>query len=167
MKKFIPLLLSGILAVGAVACQDASKTSDAGSSTTETTANTAKEAASNTQTAAKNTAEGAKTAVTGTADKVGTAVTGTANKAGTAAKGAKTALNNATSGAKTIIKNNLEKKFPGSKLNVEDKDGVLTIKGTVPDEATLKKIEPAVKEYKFEGIKTVKVEAKVAEKKVQ
>jgi hyperosmotically inducible periplasmic protein len=148
MKKFIPLLLSGILAVGAVACQDASKTSDTGSST-DTAANTAKEAASNTQTAAKKTAEGAKTAATGTADKVGTAVKGSAN------------------GAKTIVKNNLEKKFPGSKLNVEEKDGVLTVKGTVPDEATLKKIEPAVKEYKFEGIKTVKVEAKVAEKKVQ
>jgi hyperosmotically inducible periplasmic protein len=158
MKKFIPLLISGILVVGAVGCQDASKTSDAGSSTTDTAVNKAKEAASTTQTAAKNAADGAKTAVTGTVDKAGTAVKG-------AATGAKTALNNAASGAKTIVKNNLEKKFPGSKLDVEEKDGVLTVKGTVPDEATLKKIEPAVKEYKFEGIKTVKVEAKVAEKK--
>ncbi len=160
MKKFIPLLISGILVVGAVGCQDASKTSDAGSSTTDTAVNKAKEAASTTQTAAKNTAEGAKTAVTGTVDKAGTAVKG-------AATGAKTALNNASGGAKTIVKNNLEKKFPGSKLDVEEKDGVLTIKGTVPDEATLKKIEPAVKEYKFEGVKTVKVEAKVAGKKAQ
>ncbi|NJL60841.1 MAG: BON domain-containing protein [Methylacidiphilales bacterium] len=160
MKKFIPFLISGILVVGAVGCQDASKTSDAGSSTTDTAVNKAKEAASTTQTAAKNTAEGAKTAVTGTVDKAGTAVKG-------AATGAKTALNNTASGAKTIVKNNLEKKFPGSKLDVEEKDGVLTIKGTVPDEATLKKIEPAVKEYKFEGIKTVKVEAKVAANKAQ
>ncbi|NJR16734.1 MAG: BON domain-containing protein [Calothrix sp. CSU_2_0] len=160
MKKFIPFLISGILVVGAVGCQDASKTSDAGSSTTDTAVNKAKEAASTTQTAAKNTAEGAKTAVTGTVDKAGTAVKG-------AATGAKTALNNSASGAKTIVKNNLEKKFPGSKLDVEEKDGVLTIKGTVPDEATLKKIEPAVKEYKFEGIKTVKVEAKVAANKAQ
>ena len=150
MKKFIPLLISGILVVGAVGCaQDASKTSDAGSSATDTAVSKAKEAASTTQTAAKNTAEGAKTAATGTVDKAGTAVKGSA------------------SGAKTIVKNNLEKKFPGSKLDVEEKDGVLTIKGTVPDAATLEKIEPAVKEYKFEGIKTVKVEAKVAGNKAQ
>ncbi|MEA5569676.1 BON domain-containing protein [Calothrix sp. UHCC 0171] len=142
MKKFIPLLISGILALGAVACQDASKTSDA-----DSVNNTAKDVGAKTETAAKNTVEGSKTAV---------------NKTTTATK---TALTNTSGGTKTIVKNNLEKKFPGSKLDVEEKDGVLTIKGTVPDEATLKKIEPAVKEYKFQGVKAVKVEAKVAGKK--
>ncbi|BAZ42151.1 hypothetical protein NIES4101_81190 [Calothrix sp. NIES-4101] len=149
MKKFIPFLISGILAVGAVACQDASKTSDAGSSPTDSVNKTAKDVGAKTETAAKNTADGAKTAV---------------NKTTTAAK---TALTSTSGGTKTIVKNNLEKKFPGSKLDVEEKDGVLTVKGTVPDEATLKKIEPTVKEYKFQGVKTVKVEAKVAEKKAQ
>jgi hyperosmotically inducible periplasmic protein len=145
MKKIIPFLVSGILMVGAVACQqDASKTSDAGT-TNEAPATTAKEATSKTATdtatkttnAAKGTADGAKTAVTG------------------------------AGGVKTIVKNRLEEKFPGSKLSVEEKEGVLTVKGTVPDQATLKKIEPAVKEYKFQGVKTVKVEATVAGKKAQ
>lgn len=160
MKKLVPLLISSVLVVGAVGCQsDTSKTSDAGT-TNEAPLNAAKEAASKTETAAKGAADSAKTAVTGAATKATTAVKG-------AADGAKTSVTNATAGSKTIIKNQLEKKFPGSSLNVEEKDGVVTIKGTVPDEATLKKIEPAVKEYKFEGIKTVKVEAKVAEKKAQ
>ncbi len=132
MNKFIPFLISSILVVGAVGCQqDASKTSDAGN-TTGVPANAVKEAASTTQT----TADGTKAKVT-----------------------------NANGGVQTIAKNRLEQKFPGSKLSVENKSGVLTIKGTVPNAETLKKIEPTVKEYKFQGVKTVKVEAKVADKK--
>jgi hyperosmotically inducible periplasmic protein len=153
MKKIIPFLVSGILMVGAVACQqDASKTSDAGT-TNEAPANTAKEATS-------KTADNAKTAITDTATKA-------TDAAKTTTGGAKTALTNATGGVKTIVKNRLEEKFPGSKLSVEEKEGVLTVKGTVPDQATLKKIEPAVKEYKFQGVKTVKVEATVAGNKAQ
>ncbi|MBW4600940.1 MAG: transport-associated protein [Calothrix sp. FI2-JRJ7] len=152
MKKIIPFLVSGILMVGAVACQqDASKTSDAGT-TNEAPATTAKEATS-------KTADNAKTTVTDTATKTTNAAKGSANDAKTAVTGA--------GGVKTIVKNRLEEKFPGSKLSVEEKEGVLTVKGTVPDEATLKKIEPAVKEYKFQGVKTVKVEATVAGKKAQ
>lgn len=150
MKKIIPFLVSGILMVGAVACQqDASKTSDAGT-TNEAPATTAKEATS-------RTADNAKTAATNTATK-------TTNAAKGAESGAKTA---GAGGVKTIVKNRLEEKFPGSKLSVEEKNGVLTVKGTVPDQATLKKIEPAVKEYKFQGVKSVKVEATVAAKKAQ
>lgn len=145
MKKIIPFLVSGILMVGAVACQqDASKTSDAGT-TNEAPATTAKEATSKT--------------ATDTATKATNAAKGTADGAKTAATGA--------GGVKTIVKNRLEEKFPGSKLSVEEKEGVLTVKGTVPDQATLKKIEPAVKEYKFQGVKSVKVEATVAGKKAQ
>jgi hypothetical protein len=145
MKKIIPFLVSGILMVGAVACQqDASKTSDAGT-TNEAPATTAQEA---TSTTADNATKGT-------------------NAAKTTTDGAKTASTNAGGGVKTIVKNRLEEKFPGSKLSVEEKDGTLTVKGTVPDEATLNKIEPAVKEYKFEGVKNVKVEATVAGKKAQ
>jgi hyperosmotically inducible periplasmic protein len=139
MKKVILFLVSGVLAFGAVACQDnANKTAEAPG--TNETAVPAKEASQKT--------ESSKTGIPGT-----TVV--------------KSATENATGGVKSIVKNKLEEKFPGSKLEVEEKAGVLTIKGTVPSQADLKKIEPAVKEYKLQGVKTVKVEAKVASKKPQ
>jgi hyperosmotically inducible periplasmic protein len=139
MKKLIPFLVSSVLLVGAVGCQqDASKTSDGGA-TTDAPANKVKEAASTTQTAAQKT--------------------------GATANNAKTKVANATGGVKTIVKNRLEEKFPGSKLDVTEANGVVTVKGTVPNAETLKKIEPAIKEYKFQGVKTVKVEATVAGKK--
>ncbi|MBF2064096.1 MAG: transport-associated protein [Calothrix sp. C42_A2020_038] len=145
MKKVIPFIVSGVLMVGAVACQqDTSKTSDAGTAN-DTPVTTVKEATSKT---ANNTKTVASKPTTNTKLNEGT----------------KTSTN--AGGVKTIVKNRLEEKFPGSKLSVEEKDGVLIVKGTVPDEATLKKIEPTVKEYKFQGVKNVKVEAKVAGKKV-
>jgi hyperosmotically inducible periplasmic protein len=140
MKKLIPFLVSSVLLVGAVGCQDASKTSDAGGAGTDAPASKVKEAASTTQTAAQ---KGGSTAV----------------------NNAKTKVTNAAGGVKTIVKNRLEEKFPGSKLDVTEANGVVTVKGTVPNAETLKKIEPAIKEYKFQGVKTVKVEATVAAKK--
>ncbi|MBW4669838.1 MAG: BON domain-containing protein [Cyanomargarita calcarea GSE-NOS-MK-12-04C] len=137
MKKLILFLVSGILAFGAVACQDnTNKTSEAPGTTNEATA-PVKEASQKTE----------------------------SSKTGTAVK--KGATENAAGGVKTIVKKKLEEKFPGSKLEVEEKAGVLTIKGTVPSQADLKKIEPAVKEYKLQGVKSVKVEAKVASTKPQ
>ncbi len=138
MKKVILFLVSGVLAFGAVACQDnANKTAEAPG--TNETAAPAKEASQKT--------ESSKTGIPGTT--------------------VKSATENATGEVKSIVKSKLEEKFPGSKLEVEEKAGVLTIKGTVPSQADLKKIEPAVKEYKLQGVKTVKVEAKVASKKPQ
>jgi hyperosmotically inducible periplasmic protein len=137
MKKLIPFLVSSVLAVGAVACNSDTKTSE----TTTTTGSTAvKEAGQKTE---------GTTTTTKTTEKTTTAVKG------------------AAAGVKTIIKNKLEKQFPGSNLQVSQAGDVLTVSGTVPDEATFKKIEPAVKEYKLQGFKTVKVDAKVAAKKAQ
>ena len=126
MKKLIPLLVSSILVVGAVACQDTTKTSS-DTSTTNEAGKTAKEASQKTATGAKNATETAKNAVKDTT-------------------------------AKSVILSKLSEKIPGSKLVVEDKNGVVTVKGTVPTEADIKKIEPLVKEQK--GVKSVKVEAK-------
>ncbi|MBD2165760.1 BON domain-containing protein [Calothrix membranacea FACHB-236] len=84
--------------------------------------------------------------------------TKTAKEASTKTKtAAKTTTETA---AKSLILSKLTEKIPGSKLVVEDKDGVVTVKGTVPTEADIKKIEPLVKQQK--GVKTVKVEAKAA-----
>jgi hyperosmotically inducible periplasmic protein len=137
MKKLIPLLISSILVVGTFGCQEATKTSSE-TSTTNEASQPAKEAAQKTATGAKNATETGKTAV-----KEGAAKTT----------------------AKSLILSKLSEKIPGSKLVVEDKDGVVTVKGTVPTEADLKKIEPLVKEQK--GVKSVKVEAKAASAKAQ
>lgn len=79
-----------------------------------------------------------------------------------------TTVKNTTNKTKTINNKNLilsklEEKIPGSKLTVEDQAGVVTVKGTVPTAADLKKIAPLVKQQK--GVRSVKVEAKVASAK--
>lgn len=170
MKKLIPFLVSGILVVGAVGCQQGANNADSTGADSEAPANAVKDAANKTETAVKDAAGKVKDTTTDAANQTGDAVKGAADKTATAVKGAtdgaKSAVQNA-SGVKTIVANKLAEKFPGSKLEVNEKDGVLTVTGTVPDQETLKKIEPAVKEYKFQGIKTVKVDAKVAENKPQ
>ncbi|MBD2201144.1 BON domain-containing protein [Calothrix sp. FACHB-1219] len=140
MKKLIPFLVSSILVVGAVGCQDASKNASETPSNTNEATQPAKEASAKTKTNEKTTTETGKTPV-------------------------KEAAANTKTTAKSPILTKLEEKIPGSKLVVEEKDGVVTVKGTVPTEADIKKIEPLVKEQK--GVKTVKVEAQVAAKKAQ
>jgi hyperosmotically inducible periplasmic protein len=134
MKKLIPFLVSSILVVGAVGCEDASKKASETPGTTNEATQPAKEASANTKTTPKTTTETGKTPVKEAA-------------------------------AKSPILSKLEEKIPGSKLVVEEKDGVVTVKGTVPTEADIKKIEPLVKEQK--GVKSVKVEAKAAATKAQ
>jgi hyperosmotically inducible periplasmic protein len=195
MKKLIPFLVSGILVVGTVGCQESAKTgSDTNGNTSEAPAAPAKEAAAKTESAAKTTGDALKgaadkttTAATdaakGAADKTTSAAktatdatkgaldkTTTAAKTATdAAKGAvgktTTAVQTATAGVKSLVLSKLEEKLPGSKLQVEEKEGAVTVKGTVPSEADLKKIEPLVKG--LNNVKSVKVEAKVAPAKAQ
>ncbi len=160
MKKLIPFLVSGILLVGTIGCQEATKTgSETNGTTNEAAQAPAKEASQKTETAAKTATDNTKTAATGAAKKIETGAKTATDKAKTAATGA------ATDNTKSSVKSKLAEKIPGSKLEAEDKDGVVTIKGTVPSEADLKKIEPAVKE--INGVKSVKVEAKVAAAKAQ
>lgn len=106
------------------------------------------------------------------ATKTGTETPGNTNEATKPAKEATqktttaakdTTAKTKTSNTKNLILSKLEEKIPGSKLTVEDKAGVVTVKGTVPTEADLKKIVPLVKQQK--GVKSVKVEAKVASTK--
>jgi hyperosmotically inducible periplasmic protein len=130
MKKLMPLVISGLLLFGTAACGGGGADT---ASTTPGGANDAaapvKEAAQKTEGAAKNTADGVK----------------------------KTAAS-ATGGVKTVIKNQLSKKIAGSKLDVSEKEGVVTVTGTVPTEADKKKIEPLIKDAKFQGVKSVKVD---------
>lgn len=148
MKKLASFVITGVLMFATAACGGGTSTSEAPDSTAAPGA--AKEAASKTDTAAKDTTSTTKTAAQDAAKKTDTAT--------------KTAAQGGAAGAKTIAKNKLAEKIPGSKLDVTEKDGVLTVTGTVPTEADLKKIEPTIKEYKFKDVKSVKVEAKVAPK---
>ncbi len=129
MKKLMPFVVSGLLLFGTAACGGGGADTASTPGGANDPAAPAKEAAQKTETAAKNTADGVK----------------------------KTAAN-ATGGVKTVIKNQLSKKIAGSKLDVSEKDGVVTVTGTVPTEADKKKIEPLIKDAKFQGVKSVKVD---------
>ncbi|MBW4643972.1 MAG: BON domain-containing protein [Goleter apudmare HA4340-LM2] len=136
MKNLIPVLVSGILLVGIFGCQEATKTGLETPNTTNEASKPAKEASQKTATAVKDATDKTKKVIAG--------VTGKTN---------------------SLILSKLEKDIPGSKLTVEDKEGVVTIKGTVPTEADLKKIAPLVRQQK--GVKSVKVEAKAVSAKPQ
>ncbi|MBD2338974.1 BON domain-containing protein [Calothrix sp. FACHB-156] len=151
MKKLIPLLVSSILVIGSFGCQDTTKNASETPSTTNEASKTAKEASANTKTTAKEAAANTKT----------TAKTTTETSKTPAKEAAANTKTTATETAtKSLILSKLTEKIPGSKLVVEDKDGVVTVTGTVPTTDDIKKIEPLVKEQK--GVKSVKVEAKAA-----
>ncbi|WP_017655722.1 BON domain-containing protein [Fortiea contorta] len=152
MKKLIPFLVSGVLVVGIFGCQEATKTGSEKNGATNEAVKPAKDAAQNTNTAnkgtaAQNAATAGKTTAKATVDTT------------------KQVAANATGNTKSLILSKLEEKIPGSKLQVEEKEGAVTIKGTVPTAADIKKIEPIVKPLK--GVKSVKVEAKAASTKPQ
>ncbi|BAY92013.1 MULTISPECIES: BON domain-containing protein [unclassified Tolypothrix] len=151
MKKLIPLLVSSILVIGSFGCQDATKNASETPTTNEASKTTAKEASANTKTTAKEAAANTKTTAKSTTET---------SKTPTKEAAANTKTTATETATKSLILSKLTEKIPGSKLVVEDKDGVVTVTGTVPTTADLKKIEPLVKEQK--GVKSVKVEAKAA-----
>ncbi|MEH2292560.1 BON domain-containing protein [Nostoc sp.] len=133
MKKLIPLLVSSILVVGTFGCQEAPKT---GSETPNTTNEAAQAPASPASQVNQTTTN---VPVKETAEKT----------AATKAKG----------DLKTEVSKNLNKGLPGNKLQVENKEGEIILKGTAASKQELQKAETLAKEV--QGVKTVKVEAKV------
>jgi osmotically-inducible protein OsmY len=145
MQKLIPFLISSFLLIGVFGCQEAPKTgSETPATTNESAQVPAKETAQTTETAAKEAPERIKQ-VPETADK------------------SKVAITTTTTNVKTLAFNKLQKKLPGSNLEVDEKDGVVTVTGTVTTPADIKKIEPIVKT--INGVKTVKVAAKLSTEK--
>ncbi|AFZ25390.1 putative phospholipid-binding protein [Cylindrospermum stagnale PCC 7417] len=189
MKKLIPFLISGVLVAGVFGCQEAPKSSSENPTTTNESAQApAKEASQTTETAAKTATEKTKPADTTaatektkiadtTAAKTATEKTKPADTtaatektkiadttaAKTATEKTKPVVTAGSDNVKSLALGKLKDKLPGSNLVVEDKQGVVTVTGTVPTEADLKKIEPIVKQ--LNGVKSVKVEAKVATEK--
>ncbi|WP_413199552.1 BON domain-containing protein [Nostoc piscinale] len=135
MKKLLPLIISSILLVGAVGCQENHQDAAKSSTNNPTSQASAKPASQTTDKTPKDTTE--KTAVT-----KNTPVT-------TKSEGA----------LKSEVVKKLKAELPNNKLEVEAKAGNIVIKGTATSNAELQKAEKLVKEVK--GVKSVKVEAKV------
>lgn len=148
MNKFIPLIISGVIAVGAVGCEPPSRTSaDAPSSTNENVNAPTQETAQKTQEDATDQVR---------KDQIESDIR------------AREQRNNATGGdakredddLESEVRGKLEANIPASQLTVDAEEGAVTVAGTVPTQEQLNKISTLAQEIKC--VKSVKVEAKVA-----
>ena len=139
MKKIAPILLTGFLLLGTAACSSTPKT-DAGSGT-----------GANTQSSDNSQLEDNTQA--NTQNSVGENQPSSDNITG----GDMQADGNLAIEVSDKLKTNL----PNSNLNVETKNGIVTVKGTVPSQADLDQIQPLAKD--INGVQTVEVLAKVAQ----
>jgi hypothetical protein len=144
MKKLIPLLISGIIVVGAFGCQEAPKNSSENPSTTnETSSVPASPAAETTQTTDKIPLP------TPNADSKQIPITETTTPPAT----------KVVDDLKTEVSAKLQEGLPDNKLQVQAEGNEIILKGTASSKVELKKAKTLVKQVK--GVKTVKVEAKV------
>ncbi|MEH2425035.1 MAG: BON domain-containing protein [Nostoc sp.] len=146
MKKLIPLLVSSILVVGTFGCQEARETGSETPSTSNEAAQAPAKPASQTTQTAKIPGKETTPLAASTNTKVKT-------------DSEKTAATKAKSDLKTEVSKKLNKGLPGNKLQVENKESEIILKGTASSQEELQKAETLAKEV--QGVKTVKVEAKV------
>ena len=148
MNKLIPLMISGVLAVGVVGCEPPSRTStDAPANTTENANTPTKETAEKSQ--ADATSETRK-------DQIESDIRSREQR------------NNVTGGdadradadLESEVRGKLEVNLPASQLTVDATQGAVTVTGTVPTQEQLNKIPTLAKEIK--GVKSVKNDVKVA-----
>jgi len=151
MKKLILLLVSSILVVGNFGCQEAPKTG----SETPSTINEAAQAPATPASQINQTADKTTAKIPGTQTTPLAASTDTKVKIDSE----KTAATKAESNLKTEVSEKLNKGLPNNKLQVENKEGEIILKGTATSAEELQKAETLAKEV--QGVKTVKVEAKV------
>ena len=141
MKKLIPFLVSSVLLAGMVGCQEAPKTGSetTGTGTTTTPVVPAKPASDTTPMIDNSTATPTSTT-------------------------SPTSTSKSTTDLKTEISKKLKAGLPDNKLEVVNKNGEITLKGTATSQKEITQAETLIKEVA--GVKSVKVEAKVkAEKK--
>lgn len=154
MKKLIPLLISGVLAVGVFGCE-------AGVEKTSTEApNTANQVG---EVPEAETAQANKDDATSEVrrDQLNSDIR------------AREQRNNITGGdaqradadLESEVRSKLEANLPASQLAVEAEEGVVTVSGTVPTPEQLERIQPLAQEIK--GVQKVNVEAQVAPAKPQ
>ncbi|WP_017317274.1 BON domain-containing protein [Mastigocladopsis repens] len=148
MKKFIPLIISGVIAVGAVGCEPPSRTSaDAPAGTNE-----------NVNAPTKDTAQTTQEDATGEVRKEQIESDIRAREQRNNATGGD--LDRADADLESEVRGKLEANLPASQLTVDAKEGSVTVAGTVPTQEQLNKIPTLAQEIK--GVKGVKVDAKVA-----
>lgn len=144
MKKFIPLLLSSLLVVGAAACNQAKTSSEAPNSPNDTGGQMS--SGSNQNDANSQVREAQRQSDQRAIQDRNQATGGNTNQL-------------PDNDIKSLVRNQLEKNLPSSQLTVESKDGVVTVTGQVASADQLNQIEPLAR--KIPGVKSVNVQAKV------
>ncbi|MEA5564072.1 BON domain-containing protein [Anabaena sp. UHCC 0399] len=139
MKQLITFIVTGFLLVGAFGCEEAAKNASETPKTTDGTVQT-------TDKTIKSTAKPTTIPAASTDTKAKT-------------QDQKTSLGKAELDLKNTVTNKLKTGLPGTKLEVENKDGEIIIKGTATSKEELKKAEKLVKEVK--GVKSVTIEAQM------
>lgn len=148
MKKLIPFLISSVLIIGAVGCDNAAKTSsDAPNTTNETTE------APDTQ-SAQQTQGDATSGVRKAQIESDIRAREQRNDAG-----GDDAVR-ADGDLESEVRGKLEANIPKGQLAVDAEAGAVTITGTVPTQNDVNKIDPLAKEIK--GVKSVTNKATVA-----
>jgi osmotically-inducible protein OsmY len=142
MKKLTPFLLSSVLLLGTVACQDVSKTStDAPNSTQESPEAPDAQTVQNSQQDAQSEIRRNQLNSDIRAREQRNNITGD------------DAIRSEDD-LESEVRSKLEANIPKSQLTVEaTEDGTMTVSGTIPNQQDLSKIEPLSKEIK--GVKSV------------
>ncbi|MBD6615546.1 BON domain-containing protein [Komarekiella sp. 'clone 1'] len=151
MNKLILFLVSSVLVINTFGCQEAPKTGSETPSTTNEAAQVPAKSASQTTQTKDKTAK-----LPGTQTTPSVASTDTKK---TEVQKSTTSTTKVGGDLKTEVSKKLKQGLPGNKLEVENKEGDIVLKGTATSQEELQKAETLVKEVK--GVKNVKVEAKV------
>ncbi len=148
MKKFIPFLISTVLVIGTVGCENTSKTSsDAPNTTDETTEAPDVQTAQQTQSDA--TSEVRK-------DQIESDIRAREQRNDVGGDDAQ----RADADLKSEVRGKLEANIPASQLAVDAEEGAVTVTGTVPTQNDVSKIDTLAKEIK--GVTSVTNKATVA-----
>ncbi len=148
MKKITPLVLSSILLLGTVACDNNAKTSSSAPDSTEKTGEvpTDKTILANKKDATSQVRRDQLNADIRAREQRNNVSGGSTNRA--------------NSDLASEVRSKLEANIPSGQLTVAAKDGAIVVAGTVQNQDQLNKIDALAKEIK--GVKSVKVAVKIA-----
>jgi osmotically-inducible protein OsmY len=154
MKKFIPLLLSSVLVIGAAGCQNAAKTS---ASAPDNTSESPKSPDVQTTQTNQNDAQSQIRK-----DQLNSDIRAHEQRNNATNNGGTDRNGNALA---SEVRDKLEANIPDSQLAVQAKNGTVTVAGTVANPKDLSKIVPEAS--KIKGVKNVVNKASVAPPKTK